>query len=141
MKNFIFVLFVTFCSSSFVFADGDEAPAASNGAAKLLEDGEFTITEKSEKRLGLVWLTLKGNGPWQVPEEAIVKIKFTKAVYRKYEGKISLIILESLKKENGSSIIQSPDLADGDKIAIKGTKYIRLAELDISSGTVDSCAH
>lgn len=123
-------------------ADGDHsAPATSDGAAKLLEDGEFTLAPKAEKRMGIEWMTLKGNGPWKVPADSLVKIKFITAAYRKFEGRITLVVLTETRKEGNVVIISSPDLADGDLLAIKGVKYLRLAEVDISSGTVDNCSH
>ena len=135
---FLSLIFVSFLA----IADGDhDAPATAEGSAKLLEDGDFTLTAQSEKRMGIKWLVLKGNGEWKVPKESIVKIKFTNAVYRKFENRITLVVLESLKLEGNEAYIKSPDLASGDEVAIKGVKFLRLAEVDISSGTVDSCAH
>jgi hypothetical protein len=127
---------------SVVLADGDHAaPPTSDGAAKLLEDGDFSLSPAAEKRLGIEWLTLQEEKQWKVPLESIVKIKFTKAVYRKFEGRITLVILESIKAEGKHATISSADLQAGDEIAVKGTKFLRLAEVDISSGSVDSCSH
>lgn len=141
MKNFFLsICLLTF--STFVLADGDHsAPATSDGAAKLLEDGEFSLTQKAEKRMGIEWMTLKGNGPWKVPADALVKVKFTTAAYRKFEGRITLVVLSETRKQGNEVIVSSPDLADGDLLAIKGAKYLRLAEVDITSGTVDNCSH
>ena len=140
MKLFIFILAFSLTTSS--FADGDHsAPATADGAAKLLEDGEFSLTPASEKRLGIKWLTLEGNGPWKVPAEAMVRIKFTTAAYRKFEGRITLVVLDKSQAQGKTALISSPDLQAGDQIAISGVKYLRLAEVDISSGTVDNCSH
>lgn len=132
----ILILFIT----TLTFADGDHsAPATKDGAAKALEEGEFSITEKAEKRLGIQWSVLQGAGPWRVPAESVINIKFTKAAYRKFEGRITLIILDKIKKDGDSYWISSPDLQEGDAIAIKGVKFLRLTELDLFQGAVDSC--
>lgn len=141
MKSF-FLITCLLVHSQLALADGDHsAPATADGAAKLLEDGEFQLTPKAEKRMGIEWLTLKGDGPWKVPVDALVKVKFTTSAYRKFEGRITLVILTDTKREGNFVTISSPDLADGDLLAIKGVKYLRLAEVDISSGTVDNCSH
>lgn len=141
MKKLILIssmLILSITTSS--FADGDHsAPATKDGAAKALEEGEFSITEKAEKRLGIQWLVLQGSGPWKVPSDTVLSIKFTKASYRKFEGRITLIILDKIKKEGDFYWISSPDLQEGDAVAIKGVKYLRLTELDLFQGAVDSC--
>lgn len=140
MKHFLLAcLMTTSVLTSFSFADEDEAPAPKNGAAKALEDGDFSISETAEKRLGIQWLKLEGKGPWKVPAETVLNIKFTKASYRKFEGRITLIILDGFKKEGDFYWISSPDLEAGDSVAIRGVKYLRLTELDLFQGKVDSC--
>lgn len=140
--KYLLIIAILILNLSFAFADGDHsAPATADGAAKLLEDGEFTLTPAAEKRLGIKWLKLEGSGPWKVPVEAIVKIKFTKAAYRKFEGRITLVVLDKVNREGKIATVSSPDLQAGDLIAVSGVKYIRLAEVDISSGTVDNCSH
>jgi hypothetical protein len=142
MKIFFLSLMILSFIVSPAFADGDHsAPATADGAAKLLEDGDFTLTPQAEKRMGIQWQKLLGDNEWRVPKEAIVQIKFTNAVYRKFEGRITLIVLESMKETGNEVLVKSADLAAGDEVAIRGTKFLRLAEVDISSGTVDNCSH
>lgn len=142
MKIFFLSLMILSFIVSPAFADGDHsAPATADGAAKLLEDGDFTLTPQAEKRMGIQWQKLLGDNEWRVPKEAIVQIKFTNAVYRKFEGRITLIVLESMKETGNKVLVKSADLAAGDEVAIRGTKFLRLAEVDISSGTVDNCSH
>ena len=137
MKILFLIFLFAHCPLS--FSDEENVSVTKNGAAKALEDGEFTVSETAEKRLGIQWLKLKGTGPWLVPAEVVLNIKFTKAAYRKFEGRITLIILNAVKKEGDHVLISSPDLEEGDLIAIKGVKYLRLTELDLFQGKVDSC--
>ena len=136
----IFLSVVIISFSTILHADGDhKAPSIKDGAAKAFEDGDFSLTEKAEKRLGIQWLKLEGSGPWKVPADTVLSIKFTKAAYRKFEGRITLVILNPIKKEDNHYWISSPDLQEGDTVAIKGVKYLRLTELDLFQGAVDSC--
>lgn len=141
MKTILLISSILILSiTGLTFADGDHsAPPTKDGAAKALEEGEFSITEKAEKTMGIQWTVLQGAGPWRVPAETVMSIKFTKAAYRKFEGRITLVILDKIKKEGDSYWISSPDLQEGDAIAIKGVKYLRLTEMDLFQGAVDSC--
>lgn len=142
MKIASAIILLILVTSTIAFADGDHsAPATEDGAAKLLEDGDFTLSPVAEKRMGLQWETLSGSGPWKVPKQSIALIKFTKGVYRKFEGKITMVVLTKIKEEGSNVVISSPDLQEGDQVATSGVKYLRLTEVDISSGTVDNCSH
>lgn len=141
MKNLInYFCFILILASPMAGADGDHsAPATKDGAAQAYEEGEFSLTEKAEKTLGVKWLTLEGTGPWKVPAEAVMRIKFTKTAYRKFEGKITMIILATVKEDGDFVWITSPDIESGDQIAIRAVKFLRMTELDLFQGAVDSC--
>lgn len=111
-------------------------PAGTKG-----ENGNFKISEKSLKHLGVAFLELASEGPWIVPAEALVKIKLTRGVYRRYEGEMTYVIVKVLQLKDGMMTIQSEDLAAGDEVAISGAKYLRFAETDLNSETVDNCSH
>lgn len=141
MKNVIsYLCLLLILASPMAGADGDHsAPETKAGAAKAYEEGEFSLTEKAEKTLGVKWLTLEGTGPWKVPAEAVMRIKFTKTAYRKFEGKITMIILSTVKEDGDFVWITSPDIESGDQIAVKAVKFLRMTELDLFQGAVDSC--
>ncbi len=125
----IFVL-TLFLISNISFA----VPAGTKG-----EDGHFKVSEKSLTHLGVKFIVLKGQGPWSVPKDALVKIKLTQGVYRRFEGEITYVIVENNETNSGDLSIQSGDLEEG--VAIEGAKYLRMAETDLNSETVDNCAH
>ena len=141
MKNFLsYICLFLLLLSPMAGADGDHsAPASKDGAAKAYEEGEFSLTEKAEKTLGVKWLTIEGTGPWKVPAEAVMRIKFTKTAYRKFEGRITMIVLATVKQDGEYVWITSPDIEPGDQIAIKSVKFLRMTELDLFQGAVDSC--
>ncbi len=105
------------------------------------EDGSFKLSEKSLNSMGIKFKKIDNAGPWTMPKEALVKIKFTKGVYRKYEGSITYIIVNVLKEDSHTVTFKSGDLESGDEVAVIGTNFLRLTESDLNSETVDSCAH
>lgn len=127
----LFIIF-SFLLSQFALA----VPAGTKG-----EDGNFKVSEKSLAHLGVKFRSLIGSGPWKVPKESLVKIKLTQGVYRRFEGEITYVIVKSSEAGNGNLLLHSEDLEEGDEVAIEGTKYLRMAETDLNSETVDTCAH
>jgi hypothetical protein len=124
------ILFLLLSNISFA------GPAGTKG-----EDGNFKVSEKSLNHLGVKFQPLLGNGPWIVPADALVKIKLTLGVYRRYEGEITYVIVKKLADHKGTVTIQAEDLEAGDEVAISGTKFLRMTETDLNSETVDNCAH
>ena len=111
------------------------------GVATLNEDGSFTLNKNSQQTLGIKFMRLNSTGPWLVPKESLVHVKFSKGVYRFYDGSITFVLVSTLKEEKDYVLISSSDLEAGDEIAIKGTSFLRLTEADLNSDTVDACAH
>lgn len=105
------------------------------------EDGTFKLSEKSLGVMGITFSRLDVEGPWTISKEALVKIKFTQGVYRRYEGDITYVIVRVLKETSDTITIQSEDLEVGDEVAVKGAHFLRLAEADLNSDTVDSCSN
>lgn len=105
------------------------------------QDGSFKLTEKSVSTLGITFLKLGTASPWKVPASALVKIKFTAGVYRRFKGDITYVIVKILKTDQNSVIIEAEDLEAGDEVATSGVGFLRLTEADLNSETVDNCAH
>ncbi len=105
------------------------------------EDGSFKLSGKSLSSMGIQFNKLNGPGPWTLPKDALVKIKFTQGVYRMFEGDITYVIVSVVKSDSNYITIQSQDLEANDEVAIKGTNFLRLTEADLNSETVDNCAH
>lgn len=126
----LIVLFLILTTLSFA------GPAGIKG-----EDGNFKVSDKSLNHLGVKFQTLEGSGPWIIPSDALVKIKLTLGVYRRFEGEITYVIVRKLSEHKENITIQSKDLEPGDEVAITGTKFLRMSETDLNSETVDNCAH
>lgn len=105
------------------------------------EDGSFKVSEKAIQVMGIKFQKLQNTGPWEIPKDALVKIKFTQGVYRKYEGNITYVIVTVLKVNEQSLTLKSEDLEAGDEVATAGVNFLRLTEADLNSETIDNCAH
>lgn len=105
------------------------------------EDGSFKLTEESLGFLGVRFMKLGSSKAWEIPAAALVRIKFTTGVYRRYEGDITYIMVKAQKTAGSNYLISSGDLEAGDEVAVEGVNYLRMTESDLKSGTVDSCAH
>jgi hypothetical protein len=112
-----------------------------SSASKLNEDGSFQVSPKSLELLGVKFFELKSDGPWVLPKDAIVRIKFTQGVYRRYDGDITFVIVKTLKTDGAYVSIESADLQPNDEVAVQGASFLRLTEADLNSDTVDACAH
>lgn len=130
--KYIKILVLTFVFCSLAYA----GPAALKN-----EDGSFKLNSDAEKIMNIEFQKIHTSGPWSIPSEALVKIKFSTGLYRRYEGDITFILVNVLKSENGKVLVSSQDIEPEDEIAIKGAAFLRLTEADLNSGTVDSCAH
>lgn len=131
-------------SIGFVYADpGDKKVELKVGGA-VTEfnplDG-FKLTDKALMNLGVKFLALKGNGAWTIPKSALIRIKHSVGVYRRYDGWITMVLVDILDQQGEEVKIKSVDLQDQDEIAIAGVTFLRLTEADLNSDTVDACAH
>lgn len=104
------------------------------------EDG-FKLSKKAIKNLGVTFKRLKGGKQWTVPKSALVHIKHSVGVYRKWDGWITMVLVKILEKKEDTVIIQSIDLEAQDQIAITGVPFLRMTDSDLNSDTVDSCSH
>ena len=76
-----------------------------------------------------------------MPKSALVKIKFTDGVYRRFKGDITYVIVKVLKTDKNSVTLEAEDLEAGDEVATSGVSFLRLTEADLNSETIDNCAH
>lgn len=124
---------------------GTEDTSERFGPGKAIEafDKEqgFKLSEKAIKNLGVKFESLKGPGPWRVPTRALVHIKQSQGIYRRFDGWISLVLVKVVRNEGASAFIRSEDLEPDDEIAAAGSQFLRMTDSDLNAGTVDSCAH
>lgn len=147
-KYFAILSIVTLMSSGIVLASGDHsAPEDPNrfGAGKAVEaadhDQGFKLSAKAEKNLGVTFQKMTGSGPWKIPKQAIVHLKQSEAVYRRYDGWISMVLVKVVSQQGDTVVIKSADLEPDDDVAVTGVTFLRMTDSDINAGTVDTCAH
>lgn len=104
------------------------------------EDG-FKLSKKAMSNLGVTFNALKGAGPWMIPKSALVRIKHSTGVYRRWDGWITMVLVKVLSQTKETITIKSVDLQDQDEVAITGVPFLRMTEADLNSDTVDACAH
>jgi hypothetical protein len=140
--NKLFFLFIT----QIVFANGETAVDAGRfGPGKAVESFDkeqgFKMSDKALSSLGVKFSKLDGQGPWFVPKSAIVHMKQSAGVYRRYDGWISLVLVKIERQQNDLVAIRSEDLEESDEVSIRGSAFLRMTDADLNAGTVDSCAH
>jgi hypothetical protein len=104
------------------------------------EDG-FKLSDKAIKNLGVSFKAIQGPGPWMIPKSALVRIKHSTGIYRKWDGWITMVLVKVLNQTSETVTIKSLDLQNEDKVAITGVPFLRMTESDLNSDTVDACAH
>lgn len=144
--KFIMIL-VLACSIQTTFASGETDSGTTveikeGGAVTAFsKDDGFKLSDKAVKNLGVVFTTVKGKGPWIIPKSAIVRIKHSTGVYRKWDGWITMVLVKILSQTKETVTIKSVDLQDQDMVAITGVPFLRMTEADLNSDTVDACSH
>ena len=104
------------------------------------EDG-FKLSNRAMSNLGVGFTNIKGNGPWILPKLALVKIKHSIGVYRRWDGWISMVLVNVVGQTKETVTIKSIDLEAQDEVAITGVPFLRMTEADLNSDTVDACSH
>lgn len=105
------------------------------------KDDGFKLSDKAIKNLGVRFVKLTGSGPWTISKAALVRIKHSTGVYRKWDGWITMVLVKVLSQTKKTVKIKSVDLQDQDHVAVTGVSFLRMTEADLNSDTVDSCAH
>ena len=104
------------------------------------EDG-FKLSEKALKNLEVTFRKISGSGPWTVPKSSLVRIKHSSGVYRKWNGWITMVLVNVIAQSKDTITITSVDLQGQDEVAVTGVSFLRMTDADLNSDTVDSCAH
>lgn len=104
------------------------------------EDG-FKLSAEAGATLGVEYAKLVGKGPWHVPKGALLTLKLSSGVYRRYQELNTLVLIKTIKVNADTLLISSEDLQDGDEIAVSGVSFLRMTEADLNSDTLDACGH
>jgi hypothetical protein len=147
MKNLMIILitslmFILLPSASGAIKEETNVEIKKGGAVTAFtkEDG-FKLSSKAISNLGVKFDSIKGTGPWEIAKSALVRIKHSTGVYRKWDGWITLVLVKVLNQTKDTITIKSVDLQDRDEVAVLGVTFLRMTEADLNSDTVDACSH
>ncbi len=121
----------------------DEEGGAGVGPDKgVLEKGPLGIKLAPEavKTIGAKLIPVAGPTT-SVPENAVVRIKATKSVFRVRDGWYKRIPVEVLGGQKGSVTVRSEELKSTDQIVSTNAGFIRMAEVIAEEGASHSHAH
>ncbi|MFT6633554.1 MAG: hypothetical protein ACJAS4_003525 [Bacteriovoracaceae bacterium] len=140
-----YLLIIFFYSSA--YASGDHSAGGKVDLkpwSAITEHSEldgFKMTKKAQENLGVTFTSLSGIGPWKIPKTSLLKIKHSSAVFRRWDGWITIILVKVLEEGEDYFKISSVDLESNDEIAASGVQFLRMTEADLNSDTVDACSH
>ncbi|WP_413560353.1 hypothetical protein [Bdellovibrio sp. HCB209] len=97
------------------------------------EEKALKISDKAKAHLKIEFSKIDGKGPWTFPLEALVQIKDKTGVYKMHGDAIEFVDVQVKKSDKTSITISSEHLHAGDSVAIRGTKFIRIMESEMTS--------
>lgn len=146
MKLYTLIALTIFSIHFGSFASGEESSTTveikpGGAVSAFSEEDGFKLSQDAIANLGISFLTLKGDGPWKVPTESLIKIKHSTGVYRRYNDWITMVLVKVVQQNKDFALIKSVDLLALDDVAVSGAAFLRMTDADLNSDTVDSCAH
>ncbi len=140
LKHLVLCAFIFPCA---VFAE--EEVSSRFGPGKAIEafskEEGFKMSPKAMTALGVRFDSVRGAGPWRISKSALIRIKQSTGVYRRFDGWISMVLVKVVSQEKDSVLITSTDIESNDEIAAEGIQFLRMTDADLNAGTVDTCAH
>lgn len=124
---------------------GDEEGNASVGPDKGIveandKDG-FKLSGEAFKNFDLEFANVSGNGPFALPQSAIVLAGEESNLFRMRNNFFKRIDFKTVRKTDREVIVTSSDLAPGDKIVVAGLGFLRIAELAAFGGVAHGHSH
>mgnify|MGYP003375202170 CR=1 FL=1 len=104
------------------------------GILSFSEENGFVLSPEALTNFKIKSITLKGKEPWSVPTTALLLTGDEKNMYRLRGNTFKRIDIEIIRKNSNTVQIKSKDLQSGDSIVIQGVGFLRVAELDVTSG-------
>lgn len=98
------------------------------------EHDGFVLSPEAFKNFKVEYLTLQNAAPWSLPKAALVTTQEDRSVYRNRDGKLLRVDVSVVSKTKEHAQIKSDDLRPGDQIVVRGAEFLRVAELDVTSG-------
>lgn len=139
------LLILTVFLNSSLAEEGEEGPANVGPDKGILEVNErlgFKLSPEALKNFEIKSLKLKGDGPWEIPQSAIVTSGEETNLFRLRSGYFKRIDFETIRSTTGkSSTVDSDDLREGDEVVVVGIGFLRVAEISLSGGLDHGHSH
>jgi multidrug efflux pump subunit AcrA (membrane-fusion protein) len=112
-----------------------EGGGAKVGPGKAVTEADakdgMKLSEAAIKRLGIVFQDAARGAVQELPAESLVLSREETAVYRLRGGWIKRVEVRVQARSPKKVTVQSRDLRPGDRIAVAGAPFLRMAELDV----------
>lgn len=118
----------------------EEAPknvGPEKGVTAYDEKKGFVLSPEATRNFRIETKQLEGQGPWTVDAKALLSTREEKSVYRVREGFLKRIDVEIRNKKKETVSISSHNLRSGDAVVVRGSGFIRIAEVDLTSGETE----
>lgn len=104
------------------------------GILKFDEHDGFELSPEALKSFGIQSQLLKEVSSWELPVTCLLLTGEEKNVYRLREHAFKRVDIRILQKTDKTVRIESKDLKSGDSVVIQGVGFLRVVELDATSG-------
>ena len=108
------------------------------GIVSFDEREGFVLSKEAFQNFKIEYATLQGTSPWSVPKATLVLTRDDVSVFRHRNGKLLRVDVKVTSKNHtknhSDAQIASKDLIAGDQVVVKGAPFLRVAELDVTSG-------
>lgn len=125
---------------------GEESEAnaqvgANKGIVEADKEKGFKLSVEAEKNFDIKKIKVQSSLSVELPLSAIATSTVEVNVYRFRDGFYKRIDFNQISKNQGRISIKSPDLKQGDEIAISGLGFLRVSEIAAFDGAPEGHAH
>jgi hypothetical protein len=114
--------------------EGAKNVGPDKGIISFDEHEGFVLSKEALANFDIKSVSVKGKEPWSLPTSALLLTGDEKNMYRLRGNTFKRIDIQIVRKDSNIVQIKSKDLQTGDSIVIQGVGFLRVAELDVTSG-------
>lgn len=111
------------------------------GILKASEHEGFQLSKEALKNFAIETITLDAQNKLEIPSSAILLSGEEKSIFRLRGDFFKRVDFTILKQNSGFVTIKGDDLRAGDRIAITGVAFLRIAEITAFGGAETSHSH
>lgn len=119
----------------------DAVRSKENGITAIKEGMGFQLSPEAKKNFAITFYPLKGKGPWDIPNAALVFMQEEVSLFRNREGFFQRVHFQVAHKSETIWRVTSDELMPGDQIVLTGLGFLRIAELAATGGIAHGHSH